>query len=161
MTLPVKLSDVVEQLSLVSDESNVYLNVKTGEFVVLTSYEASGFDEDDFGDDDDDENSSDEPEWMKEEKRLRREVFESDDYIELPDKFEIHDWEIMQEFCLSLRKADVREELLDLIKGRGAFARFNSAIRRLGLENDWYDFRNKAYEKIALHWLEENKIAFV
>ena len=59
---------------------------------------------------------------MKEEKRLRREVFESDDYIQLPDKFEIHDWEIMQDFCLSLRKAEVREESLDLIRGRGAFA---------------------------------------
>jgi Uncharacterised protein family (UPF0158) len=162
MPLPVRLSDVIDQLSVVSDDSNVYLNIKTGEFVGLSSDLMFGFDdENDFGDDDADENLSDEPEWMKDEKRLRREVAESDDYIQLPDNFEIHDWEIMENFCRSFRKADVRDDLLDLIRGRGAFGRFNAAIRRLGIENDWYDFRYKAYEQIALDWLEENEIAFV
>jgi hypothetical protein len=161
MALSVKLSDVVEQLSIVSDDSSVYLNIKTGEFVVLASDEMFELDDkDEFGDETD-ENPSDDPEWEKEEKRLRREVVESDHFIPLPDKFEIHDWEIMQEFCLSLSKADVKDELLDLIRGRGAFGRFNSAIRRLGLEYEWYDFRDKAYGQIALDWLEENKIPFV
>jgi hypothetical protein len=162
MALPIKLSDVVEQLPLVSDDSDIYLNIKTGEFVVLSSDETFGFDEeDDFADDDDDGNASDQPEWMKEEKQVRREVLESDDYIQLPDKFDIHDWQIMEEFCLSLRRADIRDELRDLIRGRGAFGRFNSAIGRLRLENDWYDFRNKAYEQIALDWLETNEIPFI
>src|SRR5215813_5133903 len=111
MPLPVKLSDVVEKLSIVADQVNVYLNTKTGEFVVLTDDMAAldddddfdEFDEDELDDDDDDdqidEDSLSEPEWMREAKQLRREVLESDDYIQLPDKFDLHDWQIMQDFC--------------------------------------------------------------
>jgi len=119
--------------------------------------------DDEFEEDleDNDENASDKPEWMKEANRIQREVFESGDYVQLPEKVDIHDWQIMDEFCLSLRRADIRDELYDLIRGRGAFGRFNSAIRRLRLENDWHDFRNRAYEEIALDWLKENEISFV
>ena len=160
MPIPVKLSDVVEQLGFVSDDSDVYLNRKTGEFVVLTSDQMFEFEDDDLEDDSMDEDFSDESDLM-EERKLRREVFESDDYIQLPDKFEMHDWQIMQDFCLSVRKGDLREELLELIRGRGAFGRFNSAIHRLRLENSWHDFKNKTYEQVALDWLEANAIPFV
>jgi len=103
MPLPVKLSEVVRQLSSVDTEFDVYLNIKTGQFVGLAS--EFGFEpEDDFEDDSVDENSLDEPEWMKEERRIRREVLESDDYLQLPDKFDIHDWQIMDDFCLSQRR---------------------------------------------------------
>ena len=170
MPLPVKLSDVVDQLEIVGDQVNVYLNRKTGEFVVLTEDEMAVLDDDDdfdeFDDDelDDDEiheESSNEPEWMREAKQIRREVYDSDDYVQLPDKFDLHDWQIMQDFCLSVPRSDVRAELLDLIRGRGAFSRFNSAIRGLRLENAWREFRNETYERVATDWLQTNEIPFI
>jgi hypothetical protein len=120
MPLPVKLSEVVDELSCVSDDTNVYFNTKTGEFVVLTSEDMFGFDLEEFDEDgsaedglhEDEIDAQDlskdgndtqkltEPEWMREIRQLRREVFESDDYIQLPDGFDLHDWQIMEEFCM-------------------------------------------------------------
>ena len=165
MTLPVKLADVVEQLSIVSESISVYLNRRTGEFVVLSSDDTLGFeDEYDFAQatsPDEPDWLEDEPEWSKEEHRLRREILNSSDYIPLPDKFDIHDWQIMEDFCRSVRKNPLREQLLGLIKGKGAFGRFNSAIRTFGIDNAWLEFREQAYRRIAVDWLEENEIGFI
>ena len=35
------------------------------------------------------------------------------------------------------------------------------AINLLNVEDAWYEFRNKAFERIAIDWLEENQIPFV
>lgn len=158
MTLPVKVADIVEQLSIVSDDITVYLNKRTGEFIVLSPDQMLEFEHDeDFASEED---LSDQPEWLKDEVRISREVLNSDDYLALPDSFDIHDWQIMEDFCRSLRHARVREQLLGLIRGRGAFGRFNSAIRSLGLVQAWYQFHDEALEQIAIEWLEENEIPY-
>ena len=165
MPLPVKLADVVENLTLVGDDVAVHLNKKTGEFVVLTSDDYLGFeDEDDFALVD----SGEEPDWLEEQEqwlqdewRLRRDILNSADYVSLPDKFELHEWQIMDDFCRSLRNARVGDELASLIRGRGAFGRFHSAIIRFGIENHWYEFKDTALSEIAVRWLEENEIEFV
>jgi hypothetical protein len=164
MPLPVKLAYAVEQLSMASDGIAVYLNKRTGEFVTLSSDDILGFeDEDDFAaaeDPDEPDSLEDEPEWLKEEHRIRREVLNSDDYLALPDKFDIHDWQIMQDFCGSVEDARLREQLLGLIRGRGAFGRFNAAIRSLGIEQAWHQFHDRALEQIAIEWLELYEIPF-
>src|SRR6266850_4638842 len=156
MPMPVKLADLVEQLSIASDDIAVYLNKRTGEFVTLSSYDILGFeDEDDFADAEDPDEPDrleDEPEWLKEEHRIRREVLNSDDYLALPDKFDIHDWQIMQDFCGSVKDARLREQLLGLIRGRGAFGRFNAAIRSVGIESAWHQFHERVLEQIAIEW---------
>ena len=47
-----------------------------------------------------------------------------------------------------------------MIKGSGAFRRFKNAIRELGVENAWFEFRGAALEMMAIEWLEENGIAY-
>jgi hypothetical protein len=158
MTLPVKVADIVGQLSIVSDDITVYLNKRTGEFIVLSPDQMLEFEHDeDLASEDD---LSDQPEWLKDEVRISREVLNSDDYVALPDSFDIHDWQIMEDFCRSIRHARVREQLLGLIRSRGAFGRFNSAIRSLGLVQVWYQFHGEALEQIAIEWLEENQIPY-
>jgi hypothetical protein len=46
------------------------------------------------------------------------------------------------------------------IRGSGAFRRFKDAIRRHGIEDEWYQFRDQALEEIAIEWLESNGIAY-
>jgi hypothetical protein len=87
-------------------------------------------------------------------------VLNADDYISLPDKFDIHEWQIMEDFCLSVIDARVRVQLLGLIRGRGSFGRFKSAIRSLGIEQAWHQFHHRALEQIAIEWLKENEIPF-
>jgi hypothetical protein len=98
--------------------------------------------------------------YAKEEHRIRREMLNSDDYLALPEKFDIHDWQIMDDFCRSVQDTRLREQLLGLIRGRGAFGRFNAAIGSLGIEQAWQHFHNRVLEQIAIEWLEENEIPF-
>ena len=164
MSVPIKLSDVVEQLSMVSDDTAVYFNRRTGEFVVLTSDDTLGFeDDDDFAE----AENPDDPDWLedlddefKEEHRLRKEILNSDDYTALPDKFDIHDWQIMHDFCAA-QSDRIRDDLLGLIRGSGAFRRFNNAIDSFALDRKWLQFRQQAYEEIARQWLEFNEIEFI
>src|SRR3989454_9880821 len=101
MTLPVKVADIVGQLSIVSDDITVYLNKRTGQFIVLSPDQMLEFEHDE--DLASEEGLSDQPEWLKDEVRISREVLNSDDYVALPDSFDIHDWQIMEDFCRSLR----------------------------------------------------------
>jgi len=160
----VQLADVVEHLSIISDDIAVYLNKRTGEFVTLSTDDILGFeDEDDFAaaeDPADPDWLEEQPERFKQEHRLRKEVLNSHDYLPLPDKFDINDWQIMEAFCRSVKDARLREQLLGLIRGRGAFGRFNAAITTLGIEQAWHHFHNRALEQIAVEWLEENEIPF-
>jgi hypothetical protein len=89
-----------------------------------------------------------------------RVALESDDFLALPDKFEIHEWAIMERFANSQVDEARRDELLDAIHGAGAFRSFRSAVRRLRFEQEWFSFRQSAFEGIALRWLEAHGISF-
>jgi hypothetical protein len=54
----------------------------------------------------------------------------------------------------------ISTELLGKIHGSGDFRRFKDTIYRRGIEDQWFPFRQKAFEEIAIDWLEENGIAY-
>jgi hypothetical protein len=89
-----------------------------------------------------------------------REALESGRFLSLPSKFVVHDWAIMDRFSRAQENDRVREELLDAIHGAGAFRMFRSTIRRLGIEQAWYQFRDRALEEIAREWLEEHNLPY-
>jgi len=84
----------------------------------------------------------------------------SEDYIALPTKFDIHEYEIMKRFCLSIEDDMLRDDLLDAIQGSGAFRRFKNMIYRRGIQDAWYSYRRAALEEIAIEWLTEHGIAY-
>ena len=153
MAVVVSLKNVVDAIDLPSDEWASYLNPKTGEIVTVTE-------EDHYlvGDEDLDEQGL--PAWQSESVTKTREALESGNFLALPDKFEIHEWAMMERFSSDQRSAARREELLDAIHGRGAFRSFRSAIRRLDIEDDWFHFRQTAFEEIAKDWLKAHDISF-
>lgn len=164
----VKLNDVVDQLEVLMDESAAYLNRQTGELYMLTDEELLDADEEGPGgsrqgqeaeaEDSEEEDLDDDPEWLREAKAKAREVVNSDDWLELPSKFDIHEYQIMEDFCRDVEDEEISERLLRNIRGSGAFGRFRAAIDVLGIEQDWYQFRRAAFERIAIGWLEENGI---
>jgi len=89
-----------------------------------------------------------------------RAALESDRFLELPDRFDIHEWSIMERFSRAQNIEQIRGELLNAVHGAGAFRAFRSAIRRLGLEQSWYQFRDEALAEIARSWLEEHKLQY-
>jgi len=152
MPLVVSLRGVVNEMDVFSDEHTAYINRKTGELITLTEEDRSLLE--------DEEPSEDLPEWQQEMIPKIRELLESDDFIELPSKFDIHEWSIMERFCSSVEDPDQREQLLNAIHGSGAFRYFKDTIHRLGIADPWYRFRDAALEEIAIDFLEANGIAF-
>ena len=62
-----------------------------------------------------------------------RDIVETDHYLPLPDRFEINEYQIMERFCLSVDDEDMRDDLCDAIRGRGAFRSSKTGCRRMGL----------------------------
>jgi len=148
----VSIKDVVNEMDVLSDEHSAFLNRHTGELVTLSNEELSAAEEDD--------NVDEYPEWQQDMIIKAKEVIDSDDYLSLPSKFDIHEYHIMEDFCCSVMDEEIREGLLDKIRGRGAFKRFKDAIHMHGIEEEWYRFRQEALEKIAIDWLEVNQISY-
>ena len=148
----VSIKDVVNEMDVLSDEHSAFLNRHTGELVTLSSEELSAAEEDD--------NIDEYPEWQRDMIVKAKEVIDSDDYLPLPNKFDIHEYHIMEDFCCSIVDDEIREGLLDKIRGRGAFGRFKNAIHRNGIEDEWFLFRKEELEKIAIDWLEDNQISY-
>jgi hypothetical protein len=152
MKVIVSLKDVVNEMDILSDEHTGFLNRLTGELITLSLDELSAAED---GDD-----LNDYPEDERDAILKAKEVIDSDDYLPLPSKFDIHEYHIMEEFCLSIEDDEISEDLTDKIRGRGAFRRFKEAIRTYGIEEQWYGFRQQEFEKIAMDWLETNGIAY-
>jgi hypothetical protein len=67
----------------------------------------------------------------------------------------------MRRFCRLRDDEAERDELLDAIAGRGAFRMFKSTIRRRGIEQEWYRYRDRALRRIAAEFLEAEGIPYV
>jgi hypothetical protein len=152
MAVQVKLKDIIEGLEFLTDEGPLYLNTTTGEVVYVTTEELRAAEEDtpleDF------------PEWQHDAIRLAGEIIETDHYLPLPDRFEINEYRIMERFCLSVDDDDLRDDLCDAIRGRGAFRRFKDRIQAYGIVEVWYRYRDAALREIAIAWCEEHGILY-
>jgi len=153
MSQPVKLNDVIEALEATGEEHAHYLDRSTGEIVLITNEEMEAAEEDEL--------ISELPDWQLEAILKAREILRSESFVALPDQFEIHEYKIMEDFCLAFEDRRVGEELHRLIKGSGAFKRFKNAIYSMGADKAWYQFRHAEIEKIAIEWLEEQQIPYI
>lgn len=152
MSIVVSLRDVVDAMDVLNDDIHAYLNKLTGELLTATTEELSAIEE---GDD-----WSNYPDWQHAALEDARRIIESDDFLELPDKFEIHEYAIMQDFCYALENPRLRDDMASRIRGSGAFRHFKDGIHYHGIQEDWYRFRQQALEAIAIEWLESHAIAF-
>lgn len=84
-----------------------------------------------------------------------------DSYIPLPREYEIHEYQIIENFVNSLEDEDEARELLNSMQGKGAFRRFKEKVSLLSLEDRWYNHREEAYEKIALEWCVKNGVKVI
>ena len=153
MAMPVTLQDVIEALECAGDEITAYINHRTGEVIILSNEDISSVE------DSDDENFT-VPEWQAEMVELAEKVLSDDDFIELPGRFDIHEYAIMERFCWSLEDERMQETLLRAISGRGAFRRFKDLIFGMGIARDWFAFRDEAFKRTAVDFLESRQISY-
>ena len=152
MSKVISLGEVISALEAASDECSSYLDPETGEIILVTEEERALAEDDSW---------AEAPAWQREMMPKIREALEGDRWLELPDRFDIHQWAIMEGFSRSQNSERIRRELLDAIHGAGAFRSFRSAIRRLRLDQNWYRFRDEALADIARRWLEEHNLKYV
>src|SRR2546429_262626 len=153
MKVQVKLKDIIEGMDFQSDEQSSFLNLTTGEVVAITDEELRAAEHgaplEDF------------PAWQHDAIRIAGEIIETEHYLPLPDRFEIHEYQIMERFCLSVDDEDMREDLCDAIRGRGAFRRFKDRMQAYGVAEAWYRYRDEALREIAVAWCEAHGIAYM
>jgi len=147
------LKEIVGSLEMQFEEHSNYLDRQTGEVElisrdVLRLVEAGG--------------SADElPEWQQSEFDIATALFEDPDrFVRLPTEWDIHEWEIMREFAESVEPEPLRRDLLQALRGKGAFRYFKDTLRRYRREQSWYDYRTRALREIAVEWCQENGVDY-
>lgn len=95
--------------------------------------------------------------WMQDAINTVRKFLEDKaDYIELPTKYDFHEYHVMEKFILSLPHESQREDLYYSIKGKGAFSNFKRGIARYSLDDEWYKYRDDALKNLAIEWCKVN-----
>jgi hypothetical protein len=153
---PAKLSDLILALEMPSEEFCTYFDRKTGAVVsvekTMLSRLESGEEED----------PDDLAEWQEEEYEVAQEIVSDDGsrFLPPPDKFEFHEYRVMEEFIRSMDDDEAADQLWRSIKGRGAFRYFKDTLHRLGIQQSWYDYLEEAQREFVIEWAKENNVAF-
>jgi hypothetical protein len=151
--MKVRLTSIVEGIEFQGPESQSYLDLESGEVVVIADDEISAAEHDD--------DISNQADWYKEAIAQAREFLENQDrYIALPSDYDLDEYRIMEKFVYSIPIEEQREEMLSLIQGKGAFSRFRRGTERFLLKDGWYKYRDKAITKFVEEWCQENEIEY-
>lgn len=152
MASKIKLGLIVQEMEAQSDEMSSFYDKESRQIISVMEEEIRMVENE--------VSTKELPEWLQESVKVAEEVLDGDKYIPLPSKFEIHEYAIMEKFCLSIRNNRISDIMYDSIKGRGAFRRFNENIQKYNIEDNWYKFLNKAMKTIAIEWCERNNIDY-
>jgi hypothetical protein len=132
MSATVLLKDIIDALEMQFDESSSFLDLDTGRVEIVSN--------DLLGEANEIVGEADLPDWQKQEWEIAKRIVSTDRFQQLPTKFDVHEWAIMQDFSHSVESDRVREDLLNAIHGTGAFRHFKDAFggtrsSRLGLNS--------------------------
>jgi len=155
MTIEIKLSKIIMAMESQSDERRSYLNRETGEVFGVSEEELRVAEEEG--------SIEDYPEWQQELIETAKQVLEDEEgkFIALPSRFDIDEYSMMERFSLSVNDDEISDYLYAAIKGRGAFRQFKDEVRRFGLEEDWYKYRDEKFKELAIWWCEDNNIEYI
>lgn len=151
MAVEVSLKKIVEELECLFEGHLAFVDLETGDVFSISVDAMSAAEE---GPEDDEEYDDDE------EYQLARRIVASDSFVRLPTRWDIHEWQIMEEFAEEVGPAQASAELVNAVHGRGAFRHFKDTLRRHGIEEQWWDYRRQALREIAVEWCEEHKVKY-
>ncbi|MDR1321123.1 MAG: hypothetical protein LBK56_06815 [Gracilibacteraceae bacterium] len=91
--------------------------------------------------------------------RAFTENYDREYVVAFPDKYELREYDIMEEFAEGLPAA-AANKIYGAIRGKGAFRRFRETVTRLGLLDEWYVYRDSAMMERARIWCLRNDIDY-
>lgn len=135
----IDLDEIIEAIESSNNSTQNFLNTRTGEILYR--------DEDTMSDRElDDVDDLLDKDW--------------EDIIEIPSHYDVNEYGMMQDFAWDLPPGIARDTLKASLKGSGAFRRFKDVLYNQGLQNDWYEYRDRQYMEFVKNWARENKLDF-
>ena len=92
--------------------------------------------------------------------KLDDEYLYDNNSISLPGQYEINEYKIIKDYIETIKDNQIKNQLLIVIQGRGAFRRFKDSCINYGIINDWYRFRYNTYYELAKEWCLWNNIDY-
>jgi general stress protein 26 len=92
---------------------------------------------------------------------LLEEIEENLDYIAMPTKYDIHEYEIMRSFTYAQKEGKFQDQLFRAIGGKGAFRRFREVVEDFDKLDEWYGYKEASYEQIGREWANRHNIEVV
>lgn len=155
--MKVFIEDIADKMEEADEEWQAFLNRNSGE-IVDVGCKYHGIAEELR---EDEEIPAHLTEWEKEFVQIALEVVDNwEDYVELPNQFDIHEYSIMEDFAESMTDNRKGASLYQALNGRGAFRRFKDKLYDLGLEESWFAYKYEAYCEIAVRWCEKSEISY-
>ena len=153
---PVKLSELIEALEFDFEEIRAFVDLENGCVVMVQRSVLSDVEEGD------EEALSDLPDWQKEEVEIARAIVEDlgKRFVAPPDQYEFHEYRQMERFIGTVRNAGAADQLWQAIKGKGAFRYFKDTADRLGLLNQWFQYRDDAMKEFVVDWAADNNVPY-
>ncbi len=148
MSVVVSLREVINEMAEIADRHSAFLNRRTGELFTIDDEQRVLF-----------ENSQPIHE-LSEGQHVMREAMEAGDLLELPNKFEHHEYSMIERFCETVSEPKYKKKLERAIRGKRAFRDFQKVVAKLGLGERWIGFRNRELEVVATNWLDQHEIAY-
>lgn len=145
----VSLADVVSEMAETAEHRTGFLHRGTGEVITLSEDQLRALDDP----------YAEEAGAARVDDALRS-AFEAGDLLELPDSFETQEYSLRERFCRELTNVEHREQLLEALRRKQAFRSFTQALGRLGIREQWEHHRDRAFETIAVAWLDKHGIRY-
>lgn len=155
--MKVFIEDIADKLEEANENWLAFLNKNTGE-IVNVERQYYGLAEELPEDEEIPSNLSD---WEKAFVQTAIEVLDNwENYLELPNQFDIHEYSIMEDFAESIVDQRKSAILYQAMNGRGAFRRFKDKLYDLGLEDLWFSYKYESFCKTAVRWCDEYEISY-
>ncbi len=151
MSLPIKLKDVLDALIYTEDDCTTYINKVTGEIATISDEESN------YAHEEIDQTS---PEWIIAGRVRVKQVLESEDFLEMPSKFDLHEESMMKNFCNTIEKEDVKNYLLKTLGSSSAAENFSQYVEKFDLHKQWITYRDNSIKDIAIKFLQEKSIPY-
>lgn len=153
----VNIQKIVDELQMRFMDTTVYYNKVTGEILNVQDDDFRIVEDDDF-----ENNIKAYPEWQREH---LKEVYnllynDVDNYIPLPNNFEIKDSDIMEEFIETISNNNKRIQLENCMWQKGMYRKFKDKLIQIGLENDYYKFYDEKLKEIVIEWCNDNNLEY-
>lgn len=136
--MKVKLSEIIDALEETDYEYEYFIDLKSNKIIQdssFGSYYVDGSGEVDFE--------------------------ELTDYLKLPTKHEINEYQIIKEFIRTIEDEQIRNQFFITIQGPGAFRRFKDSCINYNIINDWYTFQKETYYTIAKDFCLWNNVPYI